>query len=116
MLALSDRLAKVLGGAGSAAAPWPTPEHWGAAEGAAQAVRVVGHPAEVAGGGGGVAGLLLVGEGLAVGEEAAVGGPAGEGVGGGSQLVAVQLAASSWGNPVHTRWENNLIVVVINVK
>ena len=119
LLALSDRLAKVLGGAGSAAAHRTTPEHRGAAQGAAQAVRVVGHPAEVAGGGGGVAGLLLVGEGLAVGEEAAVGGPAGgpagEAVGGGGQLVAGQLAASSWGNPVHTRWENNLIVV-INVK
>ena len=60
LLALSERLAEVLGGAGSAAAHWPTPEHRGAAEGAAQAVRVVGHPAEVAGGGGGVAGLLLV--------------------------------------------------------
>ena len=120
MLALSDRLAKVLGGAGSAAAHRTTPEHRGAAQGAAQAVRVAaGHPAEVAGGGGGVAGLLLVGEGLAVGEEAAVGGPgggpAGEAVGGGGQLVAGQLAASSWGNPVHTRWENNL-TVVINVK
>ena len=81
LLTLSDRLAtvKVLGCAGSQAADRPVSDDRGAAE----AVRVAWHPAEVGGGG------LLVG---------------GEGVGAG------ELAPASRRDPVHSGWEDDLNV------
>ena len=91
LLTLSDRLAtvKVLGCAGSQAADRPVSDDRGAAE----AVRVAWHPAEVGGGG-----LLVGGEGVGVGE------------GGAGQLLAGELASASRGDPVHSGWEDDLNV------
>ena len=102
LLTLPDRLTEVLGGlAGSSAADWgPVSED----QGAAQAVRVACHPAEVArggGGGGGVAGLMVRGEGVALGEVVGVGREAG-------QLLACQLSSPSWGDSVHSGGKDNL--------
>ena len=84
---------EILGGARSPAADRrPVPED----RGAAQAVGVAWHPAEVGGGGAGL--LLGGGEGVAVGE------------GGAGQLLVGELATSSWGHSVHSGWEDNLNV------
>ena len=112
-----------MGGAGPSGADkwstsnWSSADQWstpGEDQGAAEAVGAAGHPAEVAQGG---AAGRLVGEGLAV---------AGEGVdlarevlasgsveARSSQLLVRKLAPASWRNTVHSRRENNLVMMMM---
>ena len=131
LLALSDGLAEVLGGAGPSGADkwstsnWSIVDQWstpGEDQRAAEAVRAGGHPAEAVQAAG-----QLVGEGLAVAGEGV--GVAGEGVGvagqglasgsveaRSSQLFVCKLTPASWRNTVHSRRENNLMMMMMKIR